>query len=262
MILTLKIENDAGEILAQNSGCDRATLAYAQEYREGDKIILETDTENRYLIVQLEDSICPAFVYMGGRRHEMPVPFGTQRRSYSPKNFSGGMHLLAARCATRDEITACKNVALNPFDCHENTCLYPHARANVETRGESVFAARNAIDGIYANAGHGTWPYQSWGINRDPGAEMRVDFGRTVMIDKAVLTTRADFPHDSWWTQATLAFSDGSEITFCLTNSATPQTVPFAPRGAEWVVLKNLIKAENESPFPALTQLEIWGTEV
>jgi hypothetical protein len=27
-----------------------------------------------------------------------------------------------------------------------------------------------------------------------------------------------------------------------------------------WVEMKNLIKAENESPFPALTQLEIYGT--
>ena len=44
--------------------------------------------------------------------------------------------------------------------------------ANVETRGEAVFAARNAIDGIYENDAHGIWPYQSWGINRDPNAAL------------------------------------------------------------------------------------------
>ena len=40
----------------------------------------------------------------------------------------------------------------------------------LETGGEAVFAARNAIDGIYENSSHGEWPYQSWGINRDPNA--------------------------------------------------------------------------------------------
>lgn len=33
------------------------------------------------------------------------------------------------------------------------------------TRGESVFAAQNAIDGITVNTCHGEWLYQSWGIN-------------------------------------------------------------------------------------------------
>ena len=47
--------------------------------------------------------------------------------------------------------------------------------ANVETRGEAVFAARNAIDGIYENDAHGIWPYQSWGINRDPNAALTLD---------------------------------------------------------------------------------------
>lgn len=54
---------------------------------------------------------------------------------------------------------------LNPYDSHETKGIYPHAQANVETRGEAVFAARNAIDGVFANWSHGEWPYQSWGIN-------------------------------------------------------------------------------------------------
>jgi hypothetical protein len=29
-----------------------------------------------------------------------------------------------------------------------------------------------------------------------------------------------------------------------------------------WVEMKNLIKAENESPFPALSQLEIYGKKL
>jgi hypothetical protein len=261
MILTLKIENANGLTLAEASGTDSITLVYGKEYMLGDTIALESDKAGSYLVVTLEDSICPAFVYMGELRHKMFVPFGEKRVSYSPKSFTGTTHLLSVRCATRQEIAAYKNVALNPLDCHENEVLFPLSRANVETRSESVFASRNAIDGVTANAGHGIWPYQSWGINRNPDAKMRVDFGRPVIVDRAILTTRADFPHDSWWVSGTLAFSDGSEITFPLTKTASPQVVEFALREVTWVVLKQLVKADDESPFPALSQIEIWGTE-
>ena len=56
-----------------------------------------------------------------------------------------------------------------------------------------MFAARNAIDGIFENSAHGEYPYQSWGINRDPNAALTLDFGREVLLDSllyidAVLT--------------------------------------------------------------------------
>ena len=124
-----------------------------------------------------------------------------------------------------------------------------------------VFAAKNAIDGLVANSGHGEWPYTSWGINRDPNAAWRLDFGRPVVLDEAVVYLRADFPHDAWWREATLRFSDGSRLTLPLEKTGAGQPFPFAPRQAEWVVLDTLIKADDPSPFPALTQLELWGRE-
>ena len=72
--------------------------------------------------------------------------------------------------------------------------------------GEAVFAARNAIDGVTANLSHGKWPYESWGINQQDDAQMTLDFGRPVDIDKIVLYTRADFPHDNWWESVTFTF--------------------------------------------------------
>ena len=112
-----------------------------------------------------------------------------------------------------------------------------------------------------ANHYHGEWPYTSWGINRDPNAAWRLDFGRRVMIDEAVLYLRADFPHDAWWRQATLHFSDGSQIRLDLEKTDAGQRFQFPERQTEWVVLDQLIKAEDPSPFPALTQLELWGRE-
>ena len=94
----------------------------------------------------------------------------------------------------RREIAQRRNLAFNCYDTHRDLGLYPHASANVETRGEAVFAARNAIDGVWENASHGEWPYQSWGINRDPNAALTVDFGREVLLDELRITERADFP--------------------------------------------------------------------
>src|SRR5699024_11398160 len=96
--------------------------------------------------------------------------------------------------------------------------------ANVETRGEAVFAARNAIDGIFENSSHGEYPYQSWGINRDPNAALTLDFGREVLLDELRITERADFPHDNYWTRATVTFSDGSQLEIPLVKSRKPRS--------------------------------------
>ena len=130
-----------------------------------------------------------------------------------------------------------------------------------KTRGEAVFAARNAVDGIYENDAHGTWPYQSRGINRDPNAALTIEFGRSVTVDELRLTLRADFPHDSYWTQATVAFDDGSREVLQLTKTAAPQVFALAPRTVQSLKLFELKKADDASPFPALTQIEVWGTE-
>ena len=144
-------------------------------------------------------------------------------------------------------------------DQHGDTGCFPHAYANVETRGESVFAARNAIDGVCENRSHGEWPYESWGINMQDDAEMTVDFGREVEADKVVLYTRSDFPHDNWWKQVKLSFSDGTEIIWELHKSSLPHELAFEKKRITWVRLSDLIKADDPSPFPALSQIEVYG---
>jgi len=109
------------------------------------------------------------------------------------------------------------------------------------------------------NHGHGSWPYASWGINKDPNAEIKIEFGRRVSVDCLKVYLRADFPHDSWWTQATVTFSDGSYEVLELIKSDRAQVFPMKERKTEWIKLSALVKADDESPFPALTQLEAYG---
>lgn len=259
-VIKLKILNQAGQTLAASPAGENVALVYAGRYQPGDWVALESDGLALLCEIQLEDSMPPALVFLPDGTLQFPIPPEGSRSNYSPKSFTGTVHLLRARAAEAAELSQRRNLALNPYDSHASKGLFPHAQANVETRNEAVFAARNAIDGVFANWSHGEWPYQSWGINRDPNAELRLDFGRPVLADEIRLTLRADFPHDSWWEEAAVEFSDGSREVFRLVKTGEPQRFPIAPREIEWLVLKELKKAPDLSPFPALTQIEVWGT--
>lgn len=88
---------------------------------------------------------------------------------------------------------------------------------------------------------------------------MKVDFGRRIRTEKVVLYTRSDFPHDNWWTQVTLNFSDGSSQEFSLEKSAKAHVLTFPEKEITWIELCKLIKADDPSPFPALSQIEVYG---
>lgn len=258
MMFSIKVLKDNGETKFVARGEREVYLTVTSSYEEGDRIVLEYSGEPQYFWFQADDALGAALIYVTGNV-EFKVPFGELKTGYSPKAFAGNCHYICARKAAAEEIYAYRNQALNVYDNHENTSSYPHASANVETRNEAVFAARNAIDGVKANSSHGQWPYTSWGINRNPDAVFKLEFGRPVEIDKVVVYLRSDFPHDNWWKEVTLEFSDGSSITTELEKRADGQAISFEKRVVTWLEFKKLIKAEKESPFPALTQLEVYG---
>lgn len=240
---------------------DELIFVYDGEYKPGDKIVLEAETET-FAVIQLDDALGEELVYLKEGSLTYEVPFDEKKICYSPKCFIGERHLLTARVATKEEISAYRNLARNRYDQHGDTGCYPHATANVETRGEAVFAARNAIDGIKANKYHGEWPYGSWGINRNPDAVIRVEFGRSILADKLAVYLRADFPHDNWWEEITVRFSDETTMTCALKKTGKAQIIEIPEKKLEWIQLEKLIKADDPSPFPALTQLEVYGREL
>ncbi len=262
MNLSIEIQDSQGVILAQNTAADEVGLVYRDEYKEGDRIIIHSSKADTYLKVQVDDALGSAFLYLTKKEITYYIPFAEKRSSYSPKVFSGSLHYLWAREATQEEIREYKNLAFNVMDQHEADGAYPHVTANVETRGEAVFAARNAIDGVRENHSHGTWPYQSWGINRRDDAEFKLDFGRPVDIDKILLYTRADFPHDNWWTRVTFSFSDGTSDSWELQKLDKAHVLTMKRKNISWLVLSDLIKADDPSPFPALTQIEVYGVAI
>lgn len=260
--IKLKVLDAPGHTLLTCNAGQNVSLVYTNAYQPGDRIALEIGTPGQYCVVQFEDSMPEVLVFVQKREINFTIPFGEQAIVYSPKSFTGSRHVIRARLASQAEIAGRRNLAFNPYDQHGDTGFYPHASANVETRGEAVFAARNAIDGIFENTAHGEYPYQSWGINRDPNAALKLEFGRPVLLDEVRLTLRGDYPHDNYWVGATVEFSDGSSLNLALTDSRAPQSTTFSPKKVEWLLLKDLIQAEGPSPFPALTQIEAYGCEV
>lgn len=259
--VSIAVKDRAGKVKASAQAEDQAILVFEGEYEEGDTVTFGTDITAAHYVVRTDDCMDEAFVYITKSEVIYSIPFGEKKVSYNPKAFTGEKHYLTMRKAWDHEVSAYGNLAKNVMDQHGDTDCFPHTFANVETRGEAVFAARNAIDGVLANESHGEWPYESWGINRQDDAEMTLDFGRPVDFDKIVLYTRGDFPHDNWWVKADLTFSDGTTESVEMKKSVKPHVFSLERKNITWVKLSNLIKADDPSPFPALTQIEVYGKD-
>lgn len=258
MDLCLKVIDSEGKTAAVSRGEDEVHLVYNKEYHPGDKLILEIPKKNIYVWLQFDDALGESLIYLTGNVTYV-IPEYNQRINISPKAFFGERHLLSAKVAEEYEVNSYRNLAINVCDQHGMKCCYPHAVANVETRKEAVFAAQNAIDGVTINSCHGEWPYQSWGINQQEDAKIRIDFGRYVEVDTIVLYTRADFPHDNWWTNVNFTFSDNSTLEMKLKKSSKFHKHVFETKKIKWLEMHNMIKSDDPSPFPALTQIKVFG---
>lgn len=257
--ITIKALN--GQVKASAAEEGQAVLVYEGEYEEGDTITFGAGRPGAHYVIRVDDGMDEALVYVTKPEVVYTIPFGEKKVSYNPKAFTGERHYLTIREAAGYETAAYRNLAKNVMDQHGDQGCFPHAFANVETRGEAVFAARNAIDGVVSNESHGEWPYESWGINRQDDAEITLDFGHPVDFDRIVLYTRADFPHDNWWVRATFTFSDGTKETVNMEKSVKPHEFGIRKKGITWIKLSSLIKADDPSPFPALTQIEVYGKD-
>ncbi|MDO4299289.1 MAG: carbohydrate-binding protein [Lachnospiraceae bacterium] len=257
-MLCIKILDENGRTLAVSRGEKEVNLVSTREYREGDMIQIESSEKPGYLWLQLDDALGKSLVYFV-EDMQYKIPFGKGRINLSPKVFSGNKHLISVKTAKNFEIKAYRNLAMNVNDHHGNKSCFPHASANVETRGEAVFAAKNAIDGVTANQSHGEWPYVSWGINRNPDAQMKLDFGREVEVDRLIVYIRADFPHDNWWKRICVSFSDGENMELSLKKTAEAQEFTFEKKRISWLKISHMIPSDEPSPFPALSQIEVYG---
>ena len=105
-LIKLKLLDTDGMTLLTAPAAGQVSLVYMNAYKPGDRVSLEIGTPGQYVVIQFEDTMAPALVYVVKREINFHIPFGEQAITYSPKSFAGACHIIRARFATPEEIAA------------------------------------------------------------------------------------------------------------------------------------------------------------
>lgn len=259
--MEIMIKNSAGDIKKQAVHPSEVLLCLDHQWQDGDTVEISAPPLS-HLWVKLNASVPGGEVFCPDGHMTWRVPAGEHRLAYMPGAFTFSRNILSARLMNTSELTALRDLARNPMDLRGSTDFYPHCTANVETRNESVFAARNVIDGLRYNTYHGEWPFESWGIGAMEDAWCRLDFGRTIIAEKMMLTLRADFPHDAYWVSGHVTDSEGDDIAFTLKKTGERQSVGLGGRHIRWLRLERMVKSDDPSAFPSLRAWEVIGRDI
>lgn len=261
-MLKISLLNQERETLKTISGKDNLWLGFKNRYEDGYIIRIESESPLNHLAIKFDATKEESFIYIPNKTWEYKIKIYPEKSAFPSTMFRSFRNCMSVRYMTTKEIYSYRNMALNTHDQTFENGSYPHASANVETRNESTFFALNAIDGMLTNDGHGAYPYQSWGINKDPNACLTINFGRKIKVNKLGFVLRGDYPHDSYWIQGTITFSDGSEEIIKFEKRLEEQVFNIDERNIEWIKFDKLVKNEDDSPFPALTQIMVYGQEL
>ena len=258
-MITVTVLSSEGAVLASAEHPEEAWLSVDRVYRPGDVIRISGPS---HLRVRMDQALPAGEVFLPAGVMTWPVPAGEHRLAYAPGTFEAPRHVIFAAAVPESVLLSSRNLALNPADLRGDTDFYPHCTANVETRNEACFCARNVVDGLRLNTFHGEWPFQSWGIGAREDAWCRLELGRPVVAERMALTLRADFPHDAYWTAGHVVLSDGTDLSFPLQKTGDRQWIDLGNRTVSWLRLERLIKSDDPSAFPALRQWEVFGREL
>ena len=256
MQIKLLVRNRKNEIMLETSGEEIHAL-YEHALQEGDCIEISTG-EECLIQVKLDETLAESILYLPEGRFVYPIP-SEMETCYAENAFSGEKHMFSVKVLTEEEAYASSLLSLNAYDRPEGTGAYPHASANIVTRGDSCFYARNAIDGVKENSSHGAYPYHSWAGGAREDLEYTVDFGREVSVDSVCFYLRADFPHDTYWKSLDVTFSDGTSMPANFIKTTDGQRLDVGGKTTTYIHLKNFKQISEPLSWAALTQIEVYG---
>ncbi len=260
-MLCIQVISSTGRVVTETSHPQEAQLCFDRLWEPGDEIRFRAPCRS-HLQVSIDASMLQGEVYLPSGEMHWRLPSGEDQSAYAPGLFHGTRHIVSVRLLAESEIAHARDLARNPLDLRGDTDFFPHCTANVETRGEAVFAARNVIDGLRFNSFHGEWPFESWGIGAREDAWCKLDFGRNVCLDSMALTLRADFPHDAYWVSGHVVDSSGTDTAFTLQKTAERQIIFLGRRTVSWLRLEKMVKSDDPSAFPSLRAWEVFGCDI
>ena len=219
--------------------------------------------DGEFVKLRLDETLAESIVYVPDGVFEFAVPQDRELKScYAPGAFSGDSHRVCCAEPSEAEIYSDRLISLNSHDRHNVPKYFPHSVANFVTREDPCFFERNAIDGVLDNSNHGRFPYHSWGGGLREDLEFEVRFGTEVEVSKVTIFLRADFPHDTYWKEADLEFSDGTSVHLDMIGTKEGQTFEFEPKKTKFVKLcgfKQQRLEDGSLSFAALSQIQIYG---
>ena len=77
-LLKLKMLDTDGMTLLTAPAAGQVSLVYMNAYKPGDRVSLEIGTPGQYVVIQFEDTMAPALVYVVKREINFHIPFGEQ----------------------------------------------------------------------------------------------------------------------------------------------------------------------------------------
>ena len=209
-----------GETATGNASAELETSA---ALKTGKKIEITIPEGQHFIAVTIaKGTLDESIVYVENGKFEYKI--GSFARAYPAMN---GAVTISARIPTLEELKKTHNLALNTCDLVNAKTVFPHATTTNVHNNDAEWAARNLIDGFTQNNGHGEYPYQSWG----PGStvsrtdNVAIDFGHDVFVQQLVIYIRADFPHDGYWDECRVTFSDGTYQDITLEKTAKGQKI-------------------------------------
>lgn len=256
--IKVKIGNRYVEGVKQSGG---VLVIVDGTYSLGDFIEINVPKAPCYLSVQLDNCMSNTTVYVTKSTWRFYIPKVNFESSAYPFNaFAGVKHFIYVSEIKKDNL-GCYNLALNPYDVGNANGIFPHASSNSETRGEQIFLARNAIDGVEANGGHEQYPFESWGPEVKKDICYEIEFGRLIKISSIDFVFRNDLPHDGYWSQFDLYFDDEIQNVENYKNQARISTNCNGVLTKK-ISLKNFDfeKSVAIDQYYALSAISVWGT--
>ncbi len=256
-MIKLDICGKDGGIKASYSG-DSIDVVYEEAYAPGDFAQVKCDDD--FLTVSFDESQKKSIVYLSENGFIYEFPYDAALAAYDKESWTADRHHIVLEAADGYDV---RNIALNSIDKPESKNVYPHAWANMVTRNDPCFEAKNAIDGVCDNTSHGNYPYHSWAAGAREDMIYTIDFGAEVSIEKLTFYLRADFPHDTYWKALDVKFDDGSTATASFEMTADGQDLALdEPKITKTVTFINFKQAVEPLSWAALSQVEVYGNYI
>lgn len=244
-------------------------------YEMGDKVKVILPEGVKYIGFTLSAKMGESIVYCPDGVFEYVVPDTSNMVTTISKSYANTTNYITVRLLTDIELKQKRNLAQNAYDYTNNSSVpsditgqYPHITASSEwenSKGETHFYARNAIDGFTVNMGHGGYPLQSWGPANSGSQWLTLDFGRGVNVDELGIVIRYDVGHDTWFRSAKIiaTFEDGTteekNISIAWIGEEQIFTLGF-DKPVTKLQLNSLIPNQTGG-WAAFTEVAVYGTE-